>query len=135
MVGLTGCLKSTVVKINRGNCKIRPDLAKVVETAAEPSDMRILIIVIGKRPSAPRTELAFSGFILFLCCDICVALSYLSHENMLPVWMYGLMNYLDWAFYYPAQVLISNSSAITDQPRRRKPHFFKKKQKKELAVK
>ena len=79
---------------------------------------------------------AFSGFILFLCCDICVALSYLSHENMLPVWMYGLMNYLDWAFYYPAQVLISNSSAITDQPRRRKPHFFKKKhQKKDFAVK
>jgi hypothetical protein len=55
---------------------------------------------------------------------------------MLPVWMYGLMNYLDWAFYYPAQVLISNSSAITDQPRRKKSYFFKKKhQKKDFAVK
>ena len=79
---------------------------------------------------------AFSGFILFLCCDICVALSYLSHENILPVWMYGLMNYLDWAFYYPAQVLISNSSAITDQVDRKKSRIFKKKHhKKDFAVK
>lgn len=53
---------------------------------------------------------ACAGFLLFLCCDLCVAMSYLSVTAVLPAFLHGLGDYLAWVFYYPSQILISNSS-------------------------
>lgn len=53
---------------------------------------------------------AFFGFILFLCCDTNVALSYLSVTGTLPAFIARYANFFAWLFYYPSQVLISNSS-------------------------
>jgi len=55
------------------------------------------------------SKCAFYGFVLFICCDICVAFSYLSGTGVLIPEVYRVANYLAWAFYYPSQVLISNS--------------------------
>ena len=60
-------------------------------------------------PSA-QSLCAASGFSLFLCCDLCVACSYLSLIGVLAPFIYPLANYFSWFFYYPSQVLISNSS-------------------------
>lgn len=62
-----------------------------------------------KDPSAQSMGAA-TGFTLFLFCDLCVASSYLSLTGVLPPEVYALANYSAWAFYYPSQVLISNSS-------------------------
>lgn len=55
---------------------------------------------------------AFFGFILFFCCDCCVATSYLSYTAVVPTAAYAIANYFAWFFYYPSQVLISNSSTL-----------------------
>jgi hypothetical protein len=55
---------------------------------------------------------AFFGFILFLMCDTNVAISYLSVTNVLPIFIARYANFFAWLFYYPSQVLISNSSVI-----------------------
>ena len=57
-----------------------------------------------------RSACAFFGFLLFLCCDTCVGLSYLSATAILPTAIHRFVDYFAWAFYYPSQVLISNSS-------------------------
>ena len=61
---------------------------------------------------------AFSGFILFLLCDTNVAISYLSVTGVLPLFIARYANFFAWLFYYPSQVLISNSSIITEKPRK-----------------
>lgn len=53
---------------------------------------------------------ALLGFLLFGFCDLCIVASYLSLINILPAVFYGIANYLAWLFYYPSQILISNSS-------------------------
>ncbi|MBR3233651.1 hypothetical protein IKG12_02190 [Candidatus Saccharibacteria bacterium] len=53
---------------------------------------------------------AMIGFILFFMCDLCVGISYLSVIGTLPPNFQRFANYLAWVFYYPSQVLISNSS-------------------------
>ena len=65
------------------------------------------------RRSIPST-CAFYGFILFVCCDLCVAISYLSGTGALPAFLQIFANYFAWVFYYPSQVLISNSSELAD---------------------
>ena len=55
---------------------------------------------------------AFFGFFLFACCDFNVALSYLSVTGSLPLELARFVNFFAWFFYYPSQVLISNSSVI-----------------------
>ncbi len=59
---------------------------------------------------------AFYGFVLFLMCDTNVALSYLSVTGVLPAFIARYVNFFAWLFYYPSQVLISNSSMITEKP-------------------
>lgn len=56
---------------------------------------------------------AFWGFILFLICDLNVATSYLSVTGFIPIVIARYANFFAWLFYYPSQVLISNSSIIT----------------------
>ncbi|MBQ9020323.1 hypothetical protein IJ096_03320 [Candidatus Saccharibacteria bacterium] len=53
---------------------------------------------------------AICGFILFFCCDFNVGISYFSAVGALPIVLFAPANYLAWFFYYPSQVLISNSS-------------------------
>ena len=63
---------------------------------------------------------AVLGFCLFLCCDICTGLSYLSLNNFLPAFVYAPANYFAWFFYYPSQILLSNSSkCVKISPKRR----------------
>ena len=52
---------------------------------------------------------AMLGFFLFLCCDACTGASYLSLNNMFPAFVYAPANFFAWFFYYPSQILVSNS--------------------------
>ncbi len=56
---------------------------------------------------------AFAGFVLFACCDLCVAGSFFSGLHALPFIFKRLFDFFAWFFYYPSQVLISNSSKLT----------------------
>lgn len=53
---------------------------------------------------------ALLGFSLFLCCDTCTGISYLALKNMFPTFLYAPANFFAWFFYYPSQILVSNSS-------------------------
>jgi len=55
---------------------------------------------------------AFYGFILFVACDICVGLRFLSSQDIIATLIFPIASYLVWLFYYPSQVLISNSSNV-----------------------
>ena len=61
---------------------------------------------------------AFYGFILFILCDINVALSYLSVTGAIPIFIARYANFFAWLFYYPSQVLISNSSYQVKKPKK-----------------
>ncbi len=61
-------------------------------------------------PKSVSARCAFYGFALFLCCDICTGLSYLSLNHFLPSFFYRPANFFAWFFYYPSQILVSNSS-------------------------
>lgn len=63
-----------------------------------------------ENPKNLRANFAFYGFILFLSCDLCVGVSYLSLTAVLPKIFYMPANFLAWFFYYPAQILLSNST-------------------------
>lgn len=70
---------------------------------------------------------AAAGFTLFACCDLCTAVSYLSLVSVLPAFFYVPANFLAWFFYYPSQVLISNSSKLPPEPKKPKtPKELKK---------
>lgn len=58
----------------------------------------------------PRAFCAILGFFLFLCCDACTGASYLSLNNMFPAFVYAPANFFAWFFYYPSQILVSNSA-------------------------
>ena len=62
-----------------------------------------------------RSAYALYGFILFACCDSCVAVSYLSYTHVLPFLFYAPANYFAWIFYYPSQLLVSNSSLLPNR--------------------
>lgn len=57
-----------------------------------------------------RALCALLGFSLFLCCDACTGISYLALNHMLPTVLYAPANFFAWFFYYPSQILVSNSS-------------------------
>ncbi|MBR5621388.1 hypothetical protein IKW75_02830 [Candidatus Saccharibacteria bacterium] len=63
-----------------------------------------------KSPKSGAGLSAFYGFIFFMCCDLCVAGSFFSTIHILPLFIKRLFDFFAWAFYYPSQVLISNSS-------------------------
>lgn len=53
---------------------------------------------------------AWYGFLLFFICDVFVMLSFFSSTGVLSSELTFIFNYFAWTFYYPSQVLISNSS-------------------------
>ena len=59
-----------------------------------------------------RARCAFYGFTCFICCDMCVALRFLTLNNIIPAIALPLTSFLVWVFYYPSQVLIANSSNL-----------------------
>lgn len=67
-------------------------------------------------PHSLTATFAYIGFVLFACCDLCTALSYLSLVSVLPAFIYAPANFFAWFFYYPSQVLISNSSKSRNPP-------------------
>lgn len=68
-------------------------------------------------PANRRALCAFAGFTLFLCCDICTGASYLSLNLILPAALYAPANFFAWFFYYPSQVLLSNSTKLSNGPK------------------
>jgi hypothetical protein len=63
-------------------------------------------------PTSFSSRCAFFGFLLFLCCDLCVGTSYLAHAAIFPTALYPIIGFLVWIFYYPSQILLSNSSNL-----------------------
>lgn len=59
-----------------------------------------------------RARCALYGFICFFCCDLCVALRFLSINQILPAAIIPLTSFLVWVFYYPSQIMIANSSTM-----------------------
>lgn len=60
-----------------------------------------------------RARCAFYGFMLFVVCDICVGLQYLALDGFIIASIIPAASYLVWLFYYPSQILISNSSNLS----------------------
>ena len=57
-------------------------------------------------------KFAFVGMLLFLGCDINVALTYLAQTGALPNLVMPISNFLIWVFYLLSQVALANSSKI-----------------------
>ncbi|MBR6168857.1 hypothetical protein IKQ74_02845 [Candidatus Saccharibacteria bacterium] len=64
-----------------------------------------------------KSRCALYGFIAFVCCDVCVATRFLALDGYLTLAVLPIVNFLVWVFYYPSQVLIANSSAMSPTPR------------------
>jgi hypothetical protein len=67
--------------------------------------------------SAPKklnANYCYYGFVLFLLCDVCVALGYLGGVGEVPLVVANVASFLVFVFYYPSQVLLSNSSTLTN---------------------
>lgn len=62
---------------------------------------------------------AFYGFIAFICCDFCVGLRYVMLDGAVPADILPVVAVLVWAFYYPSQVLLANSSLYKESVKRR----------------
>ncbi len=60
-------------------------------------------------PNNRCARYALVGFGLFSCCDLCTVVSYFSLIGTLPAILYRIANFAAWFFYYPSQVLLSNS--------------------------
>lgn len=61
------------------------------------------------QPRNLHANLAAIGFTLFASCDLCTATSYLALSGVLPGFLYAPTRFFVWFFYYPSQILISNS--------------------------
>jgi len=55
----------------------------------------------------------FIGFIFFICCDLTVLVSFFSRTHFLPSFLYAPANFICWLFYFPSQILLTNSSVLT----------------------
>lgn len=60
-------------------------------------------------PENPRAWFALFGFMLFAGCDLCTGVSYFSLIGIFPASFYELANFVVWFFYYPSQILLSNT--------------------------
>lgn len=63
-------------------------------------------------PDNPRALYAAAGFFLFVACDVCVGISYLAENSVFPLALAPVSSIMVWVFYYPSQVLVSNSSNL-----------------------
>lgn len=59
--------------------------------------------------SNPKLKMMSLGFVLFICCDVCVGL-----HNLLPYGrLYEVVSFCMWLFYLPSQILICLGSKKT----------------------
>lgn len=65
---------------------------------------------VSQEPHNLVAKFALFGFILFISCDICTAVSYLGTNGVFTSNVITPANFLAWFFYYPAQIFLSNSS-------------------------
>lgn len=72
-----------------------------------------------QNPQNLQAFCGFLGFLLFLCCDACTGISYLSLNQMFPAFLYAPANFFAWFFYYPSQILVSNSSKYATMKQRK----------------
>ena len=77
------------------------------------TNLVLSFIWVRREPRNLHARYASSGFLLFLACDTCVALQFLAVETVLPAYILPVVSFLVWFFYYPSQVLISNSSNLS----------------------
>lgn len=68
-------------------------------------------IVLAKKSD----NMSFVGFLLFLCCDIMVAVSFLASTGAINSALHPVADYLAWMFYLPSQVLIACAPAKLPQ--------------------
>ena len=67
-----------------------------------------------KTPRFRRAAICnFIGFMLFIACDLTVLISFFSRMQFLPIFLYQPANFICWFFYFPSQILLANSSALT----------------------
>ena len=67
-----------------------------------------------KTPHFRRAAICnFIGFMLFIACDLTVLISFFSRMQFLPIFLYQPANFICWLFYFPSQILLANSSALT----------------------
>ena len=67
-----------------------------------------------KIPEVRRAAICnFIGFILFVCCDFTVLISFFSRIHVLPSFLFAPANFTCWLFYFPSQILLANSSILT----------------------
>ncbi len=57
-----------------------------------------------------KARCAFYAFVAFICCDACVALRHLMLDGLISPQLLPLVAFFVWVFYYPSQVLMTNSS-------------------------
>ena len=50
---------------------------------------------------------------LFICCDLTVMISYFARIHILPEFLFAPANFICWLFYFPSQILLTNSSMMT----------------------
>lgn len=50
------------------------------------------------------------GFLAFIACDVCVGIRHLMIDGIIPDQFLPMIAYFVWVFYYPSQVLLTNSS-------------------------
>ncbi|MBQ8991823.1 hypothetical protein IJ103_02010 [Candidatus Saccharibacteria bacterium] len=62
-----------------------------------------------KVEKSSASKYALVGFLLFLLCDVCVGISYLTTTVTLPHFVTILANYMAWVFYLPAQISLALS--------------------------
>lgn len=67
-----------------------------------------------QEPSNLNASCCFWGMLLFIMCDICVGVGYLGSQGVVPAAIASLVSFFIFIFYYPSQVLLSNSSNLVD---------------------
>ena len=83
------------------------------------SNLGLSIARFRKNKADFRYRCAMYGFLAFVGCDICVGIRHLMLDGAVPADILPVVAVLVWAFYYPSQVLLANSSLYKESVKRR----------------
>ena len=65
-----------------------------------------------KEPGNINASCCFWGLCLFILCDICCAITFLGETSVIPGAVAAVAGFMVFVFYYPSQILVSNSSTL-----------------------
>lgn len=65
-----------------------------------------------KEPASISASCCFWGMWLFIACDVCCAITFLGETGVISGAISAVAAFLVFVFYYPSQVLLSNSSTL-----------------------